>query len=253
MITKATREGATGPSNGHTYGSALTLIPPIAPSASLMHASCQGAAGARPVLGPPGPELSATRPPARRIGARAPLAGAAGHAPAVLDRRGELVLDVPGEVDPLRLLELLDADIHDRASCGLRVERSEIGLGQKLAYGLRRLARVDEIIDEQVAGAISANALQYLYAALRLGRLAGAAGVVARNADRVDQANVELARDQRSGDQATARDGDDAFPRPLLVQHVREMARIAVQLDPGDDDLVFVRYAGHAAHFTNDG
>ena len=45
----------------------------------------------------------------------------------LLDRRNELVVDVPGEIDPLVLAELLDAEIDDFASHRLGVQRGKVG------------------------------------------------------------------------------------------------------------------------------
>src|SRR5512138_1613884 len=166
-------------------------------------------------------------------------------ATAVLDRRGEAVFDVPGEVDPLRLLELLDEGVDDRPARGLGVERGEIGLRQELAHGLGGAPGVDEVVDQQIALAVAAHALEDLDVALHLRRAPGGAAVVARDADRVDEADIELPRHQRRGHQAAARDGDDALPRAELVQLRGKEPGVAVQLHPGNDDLVLV---GHARH-----
>src|ERR687892_326598 len=110
---------------------------------------------------------------------RYPSAGPGGDAAAVLDRRGELVLDVPGEMNPLRLLELLDEGIDDRPARGLGVEAGEVRLGQELAHGLRGLPGIDKVVDQQVTLALAAYALQHLHAALLLRGCAGGGGVVA--------------------------------------------------------------------------
>src|SRR5580765_8705489 len=89
-------------------------------------------------------------------------------APAVLDRRGEAVFDVPGKVDPLRLLELLDEGVDDRSPRGLGVERGEIGFRQELAHGLGGAPGVDQVVDQQVALAVAGDALENAHAALHL-------------------------------------------------------------------------------------
>src|SRR5687767_7508100 len=109
---------------------------------------------------------------------------------AVLDRRGELVLDVPGKVDPLRLLEFLDESIDDRPPGRLGVKAGEMRLWKQLAHGLRGFSRVHQVIDQQVALALPAYALQHLHLALLLGSPALCNRVVARHADRVDEPNV---------------------------------------------------------------
>src|SRR5205814_7372553 len=114
-----------------------------------------------------------------------------GDAPAVLDRRREAVLDVPREVDPLVLLELLHARVDDRAAGGLGIERGEVRLRQELAHELRRAAGIDQIVDQEIALAIAGDAFQHAYTALHLGGNAGASRVVARDADRVHQPDVE--------------------------------------------------------------
>src|SRR6185369_16509887 len=60
------------------------------------------------------------------------------------------------------------------------------------------------------------------------------------DAHRVDEANLELARDERRRHEPTAGDGDDAFPVAELVEDARQVPRIAVELRPRDDDLVLV-------------
>src|SRR5688572_13086407 len=177
------------------------------------------------------------------------VSGTCNDSATILDRGGELVFDVPGEVNPLGLLELLDEAVDDRPAGGLRVEAGEMRLGQELAHGLRGLAGVDQVVDQQVAVAGAAHALENLDAVLLLLSRAGLACAVAGDADGVDQADVELARDQRCGHQAAARHGDDALPRAFLVQELGEVARIAVQLYPGDDDFVFVGDARHAEFY----
>src|SRR4051812_21218481 len=91
-------------------------------------------------------------------------------APAVLDRGGEAVFDVPGEVDPLRLPELLDEGVDDRPTRRLGVERGEIGFRQELAHGLRGAPGVDQVVDQQIAFAVAGDALEDAHVALDLRR-----------------------------------------------------------------------------------
>jgi hypothetical protein len=70
--------------------------------------------------------------------------------------------------------------------------------------------------------------------------------VVAFHADRIDQADVELPRDDHRGRHAAARDRHDrapgpAFAGPALVQPPGQRARIAVDLVPGDVKALLVR------------
>src|SRR5258707_8414582 len=104
-------------------------------------------------------------------------------APAVLDRGGEAVFDVPGEVDPLRLLELLDEGVDDRPAGGLGVERGEIGFRQEPAHGLRGAPGVDEVVDQQITFAVAGDAFEDADVALDLRRAPGGAAVVARDTD----------------------------------------------------------------------
>ena len=53
----------------------------------------------------------------------------AGGAAAVFNRCGELVFDIPGEVDPLVLLKFFHARVDDGATGGLGVKRREVGFG----------------------------------------------------------------------------------------------------------------------------
>src|SRR3954465_14723348 len=111
-------------------------------------------------------------------------------APAVLDRGGEAVFDVPGEVDPLRLPELLDEGVDDRPARGLGVERGEIGFRQELAHGLGGAPGIDKVVDQQIPLAVAGHALEDSDAALPLRRAPGRAAVVARDADRIDEADI---------------------------------------------------------------
>src|SRR6266568_3755132 len=161
--------------------------------------------------------------------------------PPGLDRRHELIVDVPWEVDPLLLLELLHERVDDRPAEGLRVQRGEVGLGQELADRLGGAAGVDEVVDEEPAVAVALDRLEPAQLPLPRLRAAGFARAVAHHADRVDEADVELARHQRRRDEPAAGDGDDPLPLAEVVQDVRQVARVTVQLRPGDDDLVLVR------------
>src|SRR3954465_1634304 len=181
----------------------------------------------------------------RSMAAVVPL-GSRDCAPAILDRRGEAVFDVPGKVDPLRLPELLDEGVDDRTPRGLGVERREVGLRQELAHGLGSAPGVDEVVDQQITFAVAAHALEDLDAPLHLRRAPGGATVIARDADRIDEADIELTRYQRRRPQPAAGDRNDALPRAEPVQLLGEEPGIAMQFHPGDDDLVFVRHAWHA-------
>src|SRR5688572_21163065 len=172
-----------------------------------------------------------------------PKSWACQHSAAVLDGLGELVFDVPGEMDPLRLLELLDESVDDRRARGLGIQRGEVGLRQHLPHRLRRAPGIDQVVDQQVPLARALHAFQDLDGALHLRRaplIFLRTRVVAGDADGVDQADVELARDQRRRHEAAARHRDDAFPGTLAVQDFGQVARIAMQLYPGDDDFVLV-------------
>lgn len=165
----------------------------------------------------------------------------------MFDGGGELVFDVPGEMDPLVLLKFFHAGIDDGATGGLGVEGGEVSLREELADDAGGLAGVDEVVDEEVAVAVAGDAFEDVDAALDLRGGVALAGLVAGDADGVDEADLELTGDEGGGDEAAAGDGDDAFPRADGVEHLGEITGVAVKLDPGDDDIVGVGIAGHGA------
>jgi hypothetical protein len=99
----------------------------------------------------------------------------------------------------------------------------------------RRLASVDEIIDDQHALAAAAadfhdaagHVFEHLELALR-------DMVVARDAHRLDQPDAELARHDRRRHQAAARHADDGLERPGAGEPPGQRAGIAVELVPSD-------------------
>src|SRR5207302_1187955 len=102
------------------------------------------------------------------------------------DRRDELRLDIPGKEDPGVLAHLGDEGVDQRAPGRLGVDRGEMRLGQKLAHDPRSVAGIDQIVDDEIALAIAGDALQHRDLALD-------AVSIARDADRVDEADIELA------------------------------------------------------------
>ncbi len=57
----------------------------------------------------------------------------------------------PWEIDPAVLSHLGDEGVHQRASSRLGIDGGEMGFRQHVAHDLRRLARIDQIIDHQHA------------------------------------------------------------------------------------------------------
>src|SRR5690606_6724098 len=100
----------------------------------------------------------------------------------------------------------------------------------------RRLARVDEVVHHEHARAaavaertdLRVDLLEDHQLALVL------IVVVARDADRLDEADLELTRHDRRRHQAAAGDADDGLEGPGAVQAPGECPRIAVELVPGD-------------------
>ena len=156
----------------------------------------------------------------------------------LLDRWNKLVIDVPGEVDPLVLAEFLDTQVDDLAAHRFGVERGEIGLGQQFADHARGVAGVDQIVDQQIAFAVVVDALEDLYRRAGILRTFFHRFVVTGRADGIQEADFQFASDQRGRNHAATGDGDDALERTFLHQRVAEQARVAVQFGPGDYDIV---------------
>jgi hypothetical protein len=68
--------------------------------------------------------------------------------------------------------------------------------------------------------------------------------IVGGDADRIDQADLELARDNRGRHQAAARDRDDPGPGPHAVEPPGQRPRVAVELVPGDGEV----FVGRQVH-----
>ena len=125
-----------------------------------------------------------------------------------------------------------------------------MGLGQQLAHDLRGPTGIDEIVDQQIAVAVSDHRLQDFHLGLDLLGRSRAPRGIARHADRVDQADVQFAGHQGRRDKAAAGDGDDALPGALGMKELGEVPRVAVKLDPGDDDSIFISGAGHSSRWA---
>src|ERR1700704_5547316 len=151
------------------------------------------------------------------------------------DRRLEGKSRVPGEIDPGVLRHFGDIGVDHRPAHRLCIDGREMRLRQELAYDLGGLAGVDEIIDDQHALAptaadaddVARNVLEHLELAL-------AGVIVARHADRLDQADVEFARDDRGRDQAAAGHADDRLERAGAGEPPDQRPCVAVELVPGD-------------------
>ena len=114
-----------------------------------------------------------------------------------------------------------------------------------LAHDARGLAGVDEVVDDQHALALAAHRATSAPTPLSTVELALVRVVViAGDADRLDQADVEFARDDRRRHQAAAGDADDRLERPRLVQPPGQRARVAVELVPGHRERSFPGAAG---------
>ena len=152
------------------------------------------------------------------------------------DRGLEHEPHVPWKVDPGVLAHLGDEGVDQRPPGGFGVHGRVMAFGHHLADQPRGLAGVDQVVDHQdrralPAGKIddrAADRLQHLEAALL------PVVVVGGDADRLDQTNAELARDDRRRHQPAARDADDRLPRALPGKPPRQRAGIAVELVPGD-------------------
>ena len=78
-------------------------------------------------------------------------------ATAVFDGCGELIFDVPREMDPLVLLKFLHAGIDDGSTGRFSVEGGEVGFGQMLANDFGGLARIDEVVKKISNKAVQQN------------------------------------------------------------------------------------------------
>ena len=160
------------------------------------------------------------------------------------DRRRELRLDVPGEEDPGVLADLGDEGVDQRPPRRLGIDRGEMRLGQHLAHGARGVAGIDQIVDDEQAGRRRPRS------AFSTVTAPCGAVVIARDAHRIDEADIELARDDRRRHQPAARHRDDAVPRPELEEPPGERPRMAVQLVPGDGKCPAVDRGGDHGHGT---
>jgi len=114
-----------------------------------------------------------------------------------------------------------------------------MGLGIQAAHQFQRLAAVDQIIDDQDAGAIAHQLGLRRFDDLRFGALIGGATaqMIGFHRDRIDHADVQLAADDHGGHQPAAGDADHSLPRPafartLAIQPPGQRARVAVDLVP---------------------
>ncbi|MPL92623.1 hypothetical protein SDC9_38736 [bioreactor metagenome] len=148
---------------------------------------------------------------------------------------------IPREEDPGVLTDLGDEGVGLQPALGLGIDRGEMRLRVKGADEFHRFPRVDEIVDDQDALAIA-----HQLGLRRLdddGRVLGLV-VVALDRDRVDDADVQLARDDRRGHQPAAGDADDGAPgatvRPLAIEPPGQRACVAVELVPADQKALLV-------------
>ena len=72
--------------------------------------------------------------------------------------------------------------------------------------------------------------------------------VVAGDADRVDDAELQLPRDDRRGHQPATGDGDDALPALDIMQPPGQRLGVAVQLFPRNRKGLAERYFAALAH-----
>ncbi len=134
-------------------------------------------------------------------------------------------------MNPRVLADLGDEGIDQRPSGGFRINRRKMGLGQELANDLCRVAGVHQVVDDQGRLAITVDALEDGNFALRL-------VIVGRDTHGVDEAHLQFACDDRSGNEAAAGDGDDLLPRALLGESPGERFGVAVELFPGDGKIM---------------
>ncbi len=114
-------------------------------------------------------------------------------------------------------------------------------LRHHLAHILGCAAGIDQIVDDQPAGAVAPHLADVAFEELQLSGLMDASRpfgaiflAVARHADGVDQADVELAGDDCRGHQPAPRDGDDALEGTERHQAPGQRLRGAMQFFPGD-------------------
>src|SRR5690606_28427127 len=108
----------------------------------------------------------------------------------------------------------------------LRVDGGDVRARQHRAREARGDAGVDQIVDDEEACAVAFERLEYS------GLAGGVVVAIGDDADRLDEADVELARDDRRRYEPSASDADDAAEGPHLREPPGEGARIAVQLRP---------------------
>jgi hypothetical protein len=109
-----------------------------------------------------------------------------------------------------------------------------MGLGHHLSQHDRGLAGVDEVVDDQPALALADLGDDALEGA----RLALVHVVVAADAGGIDQPDLELAGDDRRGDEAAAGDRDDALPGAAVGQPPGQRLGVAVQLLPRHGEVL---------------
>ncbi|GCC45564.1 hypothetical protein chiPu_0029711, partial [Chiloscyllium punctatum] len=149
----------------------------------------------------------------------------------ILDRRLERQRGVPGEENPGVLRHLGDVGVDQRPPLRLGVDRGEMRVGQHLAHHPAGLAGVDKVVDDQQSlagaaaelGGLLRNALEHLQVALLV-------MVVARDADRIDDPQAELARHDRRRHQPAAGDRDHRMERSDFIEPPGQRPAIPVEL-----------------------
>ena len=134
--------------------------------------------------------------------------------------------EIPREIDPRILRDLGHERIDIGPSKRLGIDGREMRLGQESTDDPRRRARIDQIIDHEDFGTaiglrdLRRDRLQNLKLALPV------VGVITRNADGFDNAQIEFAGDDRRRDKSAAGDRDDRGKRPDLGESPGERAGI---------------------------
>ena len=129
-----------------------------------------------------------------------------------------------------------------RLALGFGIAGGEMRLREQVAHQLQRLAGIDQIIDDQhaFAAVLQKRGLRRFD---DLG-LALFLVVVAFHRDRIDHADIKLARDHCRRYQSAPRDPQHAAPAailgPFAIQPPRQRAGIAMQLVPADMKAFFM-------------
>ncbi len=118
-----------------------------------------------------------------------------------------------------------DVGVDNGPAGGLGVDGGEVGFGEHVADDAAGSTCVHQVVDDHPAFAVAFDTFEDIGIALVL-------VIVGRDANGVDETDVEFAGDDMGRHEAAAGDGDDALPGGFFGESPGEGAGVAVQLVP---------------------